>query len=152
MLFRNQPDPRREVAPRPKGVWICNGSNEGGGQHRTDAGTIIQSHTHFTGTVPGPDHPVKLQNLLLDPSQLSPECQETRTSNVRNSLVVWIGYDIEQFLNVIAADRSDNSKLGKMGAYRIDHRDLLTHKQMTRAMKHPAARGSWLVQTACWPW
>ena len=59
------------------------------------------------------------------------------------SLVTWISDHIEQFLNTIAADRGDNSKLGKMGAYRIDYRDLLTHAQMTRAMQHHATLLGW---------
>ena len=66
--------------------------------------------------------PVELQNLLLEPAQLRPESGETCAGNLGNSLVTWIGDDIEQFLDTIASDRSDNSELGKMGADRIDHR------------------------------
>ena len=79
----------------------------------------------LTGSVPGSDHTVELQNLLLQPSQLSPECHETRTGYLRNSLVVWIGDDIEQLLDTVAPDRCNNPELGKMGADRIDHRSLL---------------------------
>jgi hypothetical protein len=64
--------------------------------------------------VPGPDQPVELQYLLLDPPQLSPECRETRTSYLRNSLVGWIGYDIEQFLDTVTPDRCNDPELGKM--------------------------------------
>ena len=60
------------------------------------------------------------------PSQLSPECQETRTGYLRNSLVVWIGDDIEQFLDTVVPDRCNDPELGKMGPDRIDHRSLLT--------------------------
>jgi hypothetical protein len=45
----------------------------------------------------------------------------------------------EQFLNTIASDRSDDPELSKMGADRIDHLGLLTHAEMTRAMKYHAA-------------
>jgi hypothetical protein len=69
----------------------------------------------LTGSVPGSDHTVKLQNLLFQPSQLSSECQETRAGYLRDSLVVGIGDDLQQFLDTIAADRRDNPKLGKMG-------------------------------------
>jgi hypothetical protein len=48
------------------------------------------------------DQPVELQDLLLDPAQLSLECRETRTSDLRNSLVVRIGDDSEQFLDTPA--------------------------------------------------
>jgi hypothetical protein len=71
--------------------------------------------------VPSPDHTVKLQNLLLEPAQLCPEGCETRARYLWNSLVTWIGDDIEQFLNTIASDRSDDPELSKMGADRIDH-------------------------------
>ena len=37
--------------------------------------SIIKPPTRLTGSVPGSDHTVELQNLLLQPSQLSPECQ-----------------------------------------------------------------------------
>src|SRR5271169_6395165 len=89
--------------------------------------------------MPGPDQPVELQDLLLDPAQLSPECRETRTSYLRNSLVVWIGYDIEQFLDTVTPDRCNDPELGKMGPDCIDHRGLLTDEQMTRAVQHQAA-------------
>ena len=70
---------------------------------------------------------------------MCPENCETGSGYFRQSLVTSISDDIEQFFNTIAADRGDNSEFGKMSAYRIDHRDLLTHAQMTRSMKHHAA-------------
>src|SRR4249920_2169494 len=45
---------------------------------------------------PGHDHTVELRDLLLEPAQLSPKCCETRTGYRRNSLITWIGDDIEQ--------------------------------------------------------
>src|SRR5258706_15792274 len=77
---------------------MSKGCDQSSGQHRTDAGSFIDPHAHLVGSVPGPDQPVELQDLLLDPAQLSSECQETRTGHFRNSLVVWIGDDIEQLL------------------------------------------------------
>src|SRR6202162_2817208 len=139
MLLRHQPNPGREVAPRSEGLWISDGSDHSSGQHRTDAGSFIEPHAYLVGSVPGPDQPVELQYLLLDPSQLSPECRETRTSYLRNSLVVWIGYDIEQFLDTVTPDRCNNPELGKMGPDRIDHRGLLTDEQMARPVQHQAA-------------
>src|SRR6476659_5198496 len=107
--------------------------------HRTDAGSFIEPHAHLVGSVPGPDQPVELQYLLLDPPQLIPECRETRTSYLRNSLVVWIGYNIEQLLDTVAPDRCNDPELGKMGPDRIDHRGLLTDEQMARAVQHQTA-------------
>src|SRR6266436_9060101 len=101
--------------------------------------TKTRPHCAGLGSVPGPDQPVELQYLLLDPPQLSPECRETRTSYLRNSLVVWIGYDIEQFLDTVAANRRNDPELGKMGPDRIDHRGLLTDEQMARTVEHQAA-------------
>jgi len=45
---------------------------------------------------------------------LSPERRQTRTSYIRHSLIAWIGYDIEQFLDTVAPDRCNDSELGKM--------------------------------------
>src|ERR1700692_1359092 len=118
---------------------ISNGGDQSSGQHRTDAGSFIEPHAHFVGSVPGADQPVELQDLLLDPPQLSPECRETRTSYLWNSLVVWIGYDIEQLLDTVTPDRCNDPELGKMGPDCIDHRGLLTDEQMTRAVQHQAA-------------
>ena len=85
------------------------------------------------------DHPVELQDLLLEPIQLSPKCRETRTGYFRNSLVTWIGDDIEQFLDPLASDRSDDPELSKMGPDHIDHRSLLANEQMARAMERQTA-------------
>ena len=89
--------------------------------------------------MPSHDQTVELQNLLLEPAQLSAECCETRTRDLRNSLVIWIGNDIEQLLDTIASDRRNDPKLGKMGPDRIDHRSLLADEQMARAMQHQTA-------------
>src|SRR5271156_5486611 len=139
MLFRNQPKPCREVTPLLEGLWVSNGSDQSSGQHRTDAGSFIEPHAHLVGSVPGPDQTVELQDLLLDPSQLIPECRETCTSYVWNSLVVRIGDDIEQFVDTLTTDRRNDPELGKMGPDCIDHRGLLTDEQMTGAVKHQTA-------------
>ncbi len=82
----------------------------------------------------GRDQPVELQNLLLEPAQLSSESCETCASYRRNSIVSWIGNDMEQFLNALAPDRCNDPELGKMEPDRIDHRSLLTDEQMARAV------------------
>ena len=70
---------------------------------------------------------------------MCPESDETRTGYLRNSLVTWIGDDVEQVLDTIASDRCDDPELAKMRADRINHRGLLTDKQMARAMEHQTA-------------
>jgi hypothetical protein len=54
-------------------------------------------------------------------AQLSSECRQTRTSYLRNSLIIWIGQDVEQFLDTVAPDRCNDSELGKMAPDCIDH-------------------------------
>ena len=82
--------------------------------------------------MPSHDHTVELQNLFLEPAQLSPKRRETRTDYHRYSLVTWISDDIEQFLNSLASDRSNDPELGKMRPDHIDHRSLLADEQMAR--------------------
>jgi hypothetical protein len=77
--------------------------------------------------------------LLLDPLQLIPECRETSTSYLRHSLIVWIGDDIEQFLDTVTPDRRNDPELGKMDPDCIDHRGLLADEQMAGAAEHQAA-------------
>src|SRR5664280_371616 len=103
------------------------------------SGDRIKSPARLIGSMPGHDYTVELQDLLLEPAQLSPECSETRTGYRRNSLVARIGDDIEQFLDPLAADRRDDPELGKMGPDRIDHSGLLADEQMARTMEHQAA-------------
>ena len=89
--------------------------------------------------MPSHDHTVELQNLLLEPAQLSPKCCETRTRYHRNSLVSWIGDNIEQRLDTLAPDRRDDPELGEMSPDHIDYRGLLANKQMARAMERQTA-------------
>ena len=83
--------------------------------------TLVEPHAHLIGSVPGRDHPVELQNLVLEPTQLSSKCHETHPCNFGHPFVIGIGDDPEQFLNPIASDRRDDAKLRKMGADRIDY-------------------------------
>jgi len=89
--------------------------------------------------VPGVDHPVELENLLLKDPQLGTERRKTRARNLRHPFVTWIGNDPEQFLDAFAADRRDDSELCKMGTDRINYRGLLADEEMAGAMKHQAA-------------
>ena len=79
------------------------------------------------------------RTLLLDPAQLSSECEETCSSHFRNSLVVWIGDNSEQLLDAVTPDRRNDPELGKMGSDCIDHCRLLTDEQMAGAVQHQAA-------------
>ena len=74
---------------------------------------------------------------------MSPECRQTRTGYLRNSLIVWIGGDIEQFLDTVTPNWRYDSELGKMGPDCIDHRGLLTDELMARAVQHQATLLLW---------
>ena len=73
-------------------------------------------------------HTVEPQNLFLDLAQLRRERRQTHTGYLRNSLVVWIGDDIEQLLDSVTPDRCNNAELCKVGSDRINHRGLLTNE------------------------
>src|SRR5258706_2684522 len=70
-------------------------------------------------------------------SDIAP-CPKHARGHFRNSLVVWIGDDIEQLLHTVTPDRRNDPELGKMGPDCIDHRGLLTDEQMAGAMEHQA--------------
>ena len=61
----------------------------------------MKALARLVGAVSGHDHSIELQNLLLDAEQLIAERGKTRTGDLWHSLVVWIGDDIEQFLDTV---------------------------------------------------
>jgi hypothetical protein len=81
----------------------------------------------------------KLQDLFLEPAQLSPESSEAHPCNLGHLFVTWIGDDIEQLLDPLAANRSGDPELGKMSPDHIDHCGLLADEQMARAMERQTA-------------
>jgi hypothetical protein len=86
--------------------------------------------------VPGHDHPIELQDLLLEADQLSAERGKTRTGNLGHPFVARVGNNMEQFGDSSRPDRRDNAEFGKMSSDRINHRGLLADKQMAGAVKH----------------
>jgi hypothetical protein len=46
---------------------------------------------------------------------------------------------VQQFLDPSTPNRRDNAKLGKIRTDGVDHRGLLAHEQMARAMEHQTA-------------
>src|SRR5664279_3467946 len=91
------------------------------------------------GPVPGQDHPLKLQHLLLESKQLSTERGKAGTGNLRHPLVVRVGNNAQQFCDPFTPDWRDNTELGEVRPDRIDHRGLLADEQMTSTVKHQAA-------------
>ena len=90
--------------------------------------------------MPGHDVAVELQDLRLEHTQLRAKGGNTLAGDLWHAIVIRIGDDVEQLLDTVAADRRDNSELGKMRADGIDHGGLLADKEMARAMEHQAHR------------
>ena len=74
----------------------------------------MKALARLVGSVPGHDHSIELQDLLLEAEQLIAQCGKTRARNLRHTFVIRIGDDIEQFLDTFASDRRDDPELGKM--------------------------------------
>src|SRR6059058_987258 len=98
MLFGNEPNPGREVTSRSESTGVSNTRDQGGRQHRTDPGNVMKALARLVGPVPGHDHPIELQNLLLDTEQLSTERGKARTGNLRHPLVARVGNNMQQFV------------------------------------------------------
>src|SRR5436309_10017305 len=73
MLFGNEPNPGREVTSRSESTGVSNTRDQGGCQHRPDPGNVMKALARLVGPVPGHNHPIELQDLLLDTEQLSAE-------------------------------------------------------------------------------
>ena len=132
--------------PRPG-----NAGDKSGGESRADTGNLIKSSACLAGPMPSPDHAVELQNLRFNPMELIAKRRQTGTGNLWNLLVLRIGDDIKQLLNTLTADRRNDAKLSAMSPDCIDHRGLLSNKQVPRAIDRFAVQVSWFAQTACWP-
>jgi len=51
----------------------------------------MKALARLVGPVPGHDHPIKLQDLLLEAEQLSAERGKARAGNLRHSFVARVG-------------------------------------------------------------
>src|SRR6266436_9829270 len=147
MLLRNEPNPGREVTSRSEGPGVSNTRDQSGRQYRTDPGNVMKALARLVGPVPGHDHPIKLQDLLLEAEQLSAERGKARTGNLRHPFVARVGNNMQQFRDSFAPDRGDNAELGEVRSDRINHRGLLPDEQMACAVKHQAAL---LLRCLCW--
>ena len=84
--------------------------------------------------MPCVDLPIELQDLRLEPAEQRTQGFETRTRDFGDAFVSLIGNGVEQFLNAVASNRSDNAELGEMRADRVDDRTLLPDDEMPRPM------------------
>ena len=115
----------------------------------------MKALARLVGAVPGHDHSIELQNLLLDAEQLIAERGKTRTGNLWHPFFTRVGHNMQQFRDTFAPDRRDNAELGKVRSDRINHRGLLADEQMAGSVKlsgSSVAQVSLLARTACWLW
>src|SRR5258705_4968589 len=138
MLLRNEPNPGREVMSRSEGPGVSNTRYQSGCQYRTDPGNVMKALARLVGPVPGHDHPIKLQDLLLEAEQLSAERGKARAGNLRHPFVARVGNNMQQFHDTFTPDRRDNAELGKVSSDRINHRGLLADEQVAGAVEHQA--------------
>src|SRR5258708_15642074 len=139
MLLRNEPNPGREVTSRSEGPGVSNTRYQCGRQYRTDPGNVMKALARLVGPVPGHDHPIKLQDLLLEAEQLSAERGKARAGNLRHPSVARVGNNMQQFHDTFTPDPRDNARLGKVSSDRINHRGLLADEQVACAVKHQTA-------------
>jgi hypothetical protein len=64
--------------------------------------------------VPGVYLSVELQDLRFEPAEQSTQGFETRPRHLGDTLIPMIGHGIEQILDAVAANRSDNAELRQM--------------------------------------
>src|SRR6266550_9215886 len=138
MLFGNEPNPGRaeEVTSRSESTGVSNTRDQGGRQHRTDPGNVMKALARLVGPVPGHNHPIELEDLLLEAEQLSAERGKRRAGNLWHPFVARVGNNMQQFHDTFTPDRRDNAELGKVSSDRINHRGLLADEQMAGAVKH----------------
>src|SRR5437016_1153171 len=65
VLLRHKPDPGRKIPPRSESLRISDAGDQSRGEHRTNAGNLIQPLARLIGSVPGYDLTVKVENLHL---------------------------------------------------------------------------------------
>ena len=74
----------------------------------------MKALARLVGPVPGHNHPIELQDLLLDTEQLSTERGKARTGNLRQPFVARVGNNMQQFRDPFTPDRRDNAELGEV--------------------------------------
>src|SRR5258705_5544904 len=65
----------------------------------------MKALARLVGPVPGHDHPIELQDLLLEAEQLSAERGKTRAGNLWHPFVARVGNNMQQFHDTFTPDR-----------------------------------------------
>src|ERR1700704_6647131 len=64
--FGTSPIQAEKLRPESEDPWIRDTRNQSGRQHRTDPGDVAKALARILGSVPSHNHPIELQNLLLE--------------------------------------------------------------------------------------
>src|SRR5262245_66647134 len=113
MLLRHQANPGGEVTARSESPWVSDIRHQSGCQQWTDTGNVVKPPARFIRPVPGHDHSIEFQNLLLEAEQLSTQCAKTCTHDIRHPFVVSVGNDTEQFLDTFTPNRCNDAELDR---------------------------------------
>src|SRR6266404_6662526 len=89
--FGTSPIQAEKLRPDRKVFGIGNTRDQSGCQRRTNSGDAMKALARLVGPVPGYDHPIELQNLLLQAEQLGTERGKTRAGNLRQPFVARVG-------------------------------------------------------------
>ena len=119
--------------------WVSDAGNQSGGQHRPDAGNLIELSASCIGSVPGRDHTIRLQNCEPPvPAVRAPSAAHMRVQSRATACHL-----NQRRHRGVARHRgarpARRCRTRQDGADRIDHGGLLTHEQMTGAMERQAA-------------
>src|SRR5262245_51203451 len=82
MLLRHQANPGGEVTARSESPWVSDIRHQSGCQQWTDTGNVVKPPARFIRPVPGHDHPIEFQNLLLEAEQLTTQCANACTHEI----------------------------------------------------------------------
>jgi hypothetical protein len=73
----------------------------------------MKALARVVGTVPGHDHSIELQNLLLEAEQLIAQRGKTRTGNLWHPFVARVGHNMQEFGDSLAPNRCDDANLAR---------------------------------------
>ena len=78
----------------------------------------MKALARLVGPVPGHDHSIELQNLLLEAEQLIAERGKARAGNLRHPFVVRVGNNMQQFRRPLCARpaRQCQTRQGELGS------------------------------------
>src|SRR5262249_34462687 len=138
MLSGHQADPRSKTAARRELLPISHLSHQRGGDDRADTGDFLQPSAFFTRAVPVMDTFLNGHDLCPDSRILASKDVKAEPRGRRNTIILLVSDDLEQFGSAIAALCRDNAELGHMPTDCIRQHRSLTNQKLPAAMQHQA--------------